>query len=939
MLPHQNSILSERASRSSFLPSALFVVSLLVGIGSVVSCFADSPFEGSVELQSQSSFSRLKVSLDESFKPVLEESKDGFVIRVPSATLMDIGVPFGADETFSKYLSKVVDSRIAKISVTEVEGALLIRGKYIFPTGPQSFANPRMEHFDFRQAEKGKFVIDFWYKKGPTVAEAEKQKRASELNLHRSEQEALLKKETERRLAREKRMQESKNAIQFCELPFDRSNTVFLKLRSSHSLLNFSAYFPEKIPDHRFEYTEPRGDSEEHQMVRLALKLSRENKHGLAVKTIDFLEKEYPKSKYLNEMRFLKASSHYRLELDDKGREMLQNLAKTARGTEVGLQAAAFLAVQSFKKQEWLAALDAFMNIKRENPHHPLIWLFRYGMAEAMYQIHQSDQAKVEYEWVSKNAPKTLVRAEAAFKIGDLSFDRSQYAAAIQSYSKAIKEFDSSLGQYPHALMNLAESYFQLEEYQKSEDAFKKFLAMGGAQPNAWRASLRIAEIHALNQKPGPETESAFTETVNRYPMTPGAVIARLRLLPCGNHGGFDLAGSRRFMSSTEVEKFDGGADLYTTSFRELVGLTEIRTLISFSQDQIAIDRGIARLRENPTVEVRKMMEQAMVGGIKRLIEGQLSAGEGYAAISTYEKYGDFLPLPSHDPMSDELRMKIAKFAAEKKLSTFALKLIEPYRQMNEADHKELLAAVEKNLALESSEEQDERNEIEAKTLWNSDQFKIDSEKQDEVFLARLGAIRDISTFAWERDLMKGLYFEEKKEDAKALGIATALVTKMGRLNSVQQSQIWFWAAELAQRNQNSSFAAKAFKEARLLRFKNEKASNSNPPELAFRGLKSVPSVTYLYTSEGEMLENQKKWAEAVALYSEAIENKVGGNQVLYAHARALLKEGDSASRSIASRSLEKIKQSQDDDVWKNLAQKALEEIAKEGKVDDKRKP
>ena len=671
-------------------------------------------------------------------------------------------------------------------------------------------------------------------------------------------------------------------------------------------------------------------------MVRLAHKLSVENKHALAVKTVEFLEKEYPKSRYLNEMKFLKASAYYRLALDDKGREMIQGLAKTARGTEVGLQAAAFLAVQSFKKQEWLASLDAFMNIKRENPHHPLIWLFRYGMAEAMYEIHQSEQAKAEYEWVSKNAPKTLMKAEAAFKIGDLSFDRNQFASAIQAYASSIKNFPGSLNQYPHVLMNLAESYFQLEEYKKSDETFKRYLEVGRGQPNAWRASLRIAEIHALHQKPGPETEAAFTDTVNRYPMTPGAVIARLRLLPCGNHGGFDLPGSERFISSPEVEKFDGGADLYTTNFRDLVGLTEIRTLMSFGQDQKAIDRGMVRMRENPTLEVRKLMEQSMVAGIKRLLENQLNGGDGYAAIAIYEKYGDYLPMPSHDPMSDELRLKLAKFAAEKKLSTFALKLIEPYREMNEAEHQELLAAVKKNLSLEGTDEQDERNEIEAKTMWNSDQFKTEDEKQSEIFLARLNAIRNESLFSWERDLLKALYFEEKKEDAKALDLSNHLVAKMNRLNSIQKAQVWYWSAELAERSENAAAAAKGFHEARLLK---EKASKTDQPELALRRLKSVPTTTYLYTSEGEMLEKQQKWKEAVALYTEAIENKVGGNQVLYAHARALLKEGGSASRTIASRSLEKIKQSQDDDVWKNLAQKALEEIAKEGKVNEKRKP
>jgi predicted Zn-dependent protease len=89
----------------------------------------------------------------------------------------------------------------------------------------------------------------------------------------------------------------------------------------------------------------------------------------------------------------------------------------------------------------------------------------------------------------------------------------------------------------------------------------------------------------------------------------------------------------------------------------------------------------------------------------------------------------------------------------------------------------------------------------------------------------------------------------------------------------------------------------------------------------------------------GETLEKQEKWKEAVALYSEASENKTGGNRVLYAHARALLKDGGKDSRIAASRSLEKIQQSQEDDVWKKLAKDTLSEIAKEGKVDEKRNP
>lgn len=895
---------------------------------------SSSAFEGSIEIETQSSFSRLKISIDESFKPSLEETKSGFEIVIPSATLMDIGVPFGGDVEFNRYLSKIKDQRITDLSIQEKESKIVISGKYRFPTGAAALANPVMEHFDFRKNEQGKFMADFFYRKGPTIAQVNQAKRESEAKKLQAERELLVQKEQERKLLRGKRLAESKNALLFCDQPLDKNNTVFLRFLAEHPLLNFSSFFPEKVPDYRFDYREPKGNSEEDDLVRLALKLTQENKHALSIKTVDFLEKQYPKSKFLQEMKFLKANSFYRLGMEDKGKNLILEVSKAARGTEVGLQAAAFLAVQSYKNQEWLAALDSFMNLKREMPNHPLIWLFRYGMAECLYEIKQTDQARDEFEWVSKNAPKGEVRAEAAFKQGDLFFERGQYAQAIVSYSAAIKKNETMLAHYPEVLMNLAESYFQLEEWTLASQSYQRFLDAGKNRPNAWRASLRIAEAEGMNQKMSPAIEKSFTETINSYPMSPGAVVARLRLIPCGTHGGFDLGSATRFFSSPEVQNFTGDGMAYIGPFRELEGLTEVRTLISFQEDEKAIQRGIEHLRENPSVVVRHLIETAMIGGIKRILDHELSKGDEVAAISTYEKYGDFLPLPSHDPMADEIRMKLAKIASERKLTSLALKIIAPYKKINEQSEREVIAAVEKNLVLEGIDETEERNLIEARTLWNNPSFKAESQEEVDHLLSRLGFIRDESPFAFERDLIRALYYSEVKDFKKASALTQTITTRMTKVTPQARIQIWAWAAELAQKMDDLDFARKAYREARLGL---SKVSEKSQGELTLRRLASMPSLQYLYESEGETLEKQQKWKESVALYSEAIENKIGGNHILYAHARALLKEGGRDSKKIASRSLEKIQQSQDDDVWKRLAEDQLKEIAKEGRVDEKR--
>ena len=64
---------------------------------------------GSLSLQHQSSFSRVSISLDDSFKPVVKERATGFEIHIPSATLMDLGIPFGGENAFNRYLTKIQD--------------------------------------------------------------------------------------------------------------------------------------------------------------------------------------------------------------------------------------------------------------------------------------------------------------------------------------------------------------------------------------------------------------------------------------------------------------------------------------------------------------------------------------------------------------------------------------------------------------------------------------------------------------------------------------------------------------------------------------------------------------------------------------------------------------------------------------------------------------
>ena len=65
--------------------------------------------------------------------------------------------------------------------------------------------------------------------------------------------------------------------------------------------------------------------------------------------------------------------------------------------------------------------------------------------------------------------------------------------------------------------------------------------------------------------------------------------------------------------------------------------------------------------------------------------------------------------------------------------------------------------------------------------------------------------------------------------------------------------------------------------------------------EAAALGVTPVPGLDRIMITEGELLEAQGRWGEAAGTYARAMDDGVGGNQVIYQYARSLKKTGSSA--------------------------------------------
>ena len=419
------------------------------------------------------------------------------------------------------------------------------------------------------------------------------------------EKEALLRNEPRVALAQFKKQMKEKavrslaslkqpldlNSTQYCGRALSEENDVFLDFNPVHQKVEFSRWFPTTTPDQNYHYFKPekrdrrseaenelkneaKNEEKEDQYVRLAISLAEQGKPALVIRALDFMNDEFPHSKYRTEAKFLKANSLIKLGFTPEGERLLQDLSTETNERDISFQAALYLAYKNLERNSALSSLDQFLWLIHYFPHSKMAWVFHLGAAECLYSLRQAERALKEYQWVIENAPTSGDKSEAVYRMGDLFLLRHQYEQALASYSQALSYFKSESKRYPTFHLNRAESFYHLGHFEEAKAVFEAFLDDFPNDPKGWRASFRLGEIAARTMQTDGDLEKSrrwYYETINRYPTSPGVVLSRVRLAPCGDHGGLNFETQDQFFQN-EARKFDGEGE---DSARSLPGFPD----------------------------------------------------------------------------------------------------------------------------------------------------------------------------------------------------------------------------------------------------------------------------------------------------------------------------------------------------------------------------
>ncbi|MCC7441673.1 MAG: tetratricopeptide repeat protein [Bdellovibrionales bacterium] len=870
-----------------------------------------------LELKSFESHSRMSIPVDRGVAAELKVGPKGFDLLLKDITFLDLGVPFGGERAFLDAVGQVGDARTGGITASEERGGVRISGSWKYATGEQAPADPGMMTFDFRTETPPAYVLDFWPKKGPTVAEARKeQARLRQLEALQKAQ-ATAERRSKRRIASLKRQSDVADAGKYCKEPLTDSRDVFVEFRPAREEIDFTRWFQVTTADTEYPYFEPKGEGEDGQFLRLALDLYRSGKLALAVRTAEFFEKEHVSSPLKDEMKFLRANALLKLGYGPEAERLLRELVVDSAGSPAALHAGIYLAIQAFRNKDALRALESFLWLDQRYPNHRLHWVFRLGAAEAMYWLRETDKASKAYQWVVENAPDRASQAEAGLRIGDLFMERRQYAQALAAYYKALKYYGDLATKVPTSLVNRAEALYWLGQYDRAEKSFQEFRDAHAGHPAAWRAVFRLAEIQA--RKSGEsfsgEARKLFYETVNRYPFSPGATLARLRLLPCGDHGGFGLAKAASFLEG-EASAFDGGEEVFMDRYPDLLSLAHVRTLVSLDQEERAIEAVTTRMSSASDERTREVLVATARIALRALVNRLMDAGKSYEAVVFFRKY-DWVVPEQGDPSLFDFMLRLSRDAADLGLGAFAESVAARYARLSPVSQPMggRLPAAEEPEDIEDRMKRAEESYSRAKALWVEKGVGAAADVRQ-----LLDRVTDESPFSAEKQVLLGLLDERAKEPGGALGRASKAELLLPPAEQTAHLRLRYWMARLNVAQGETEAAARLYSE--LQKSMLAGAPQAGPADRRWDslGLPPLPSAEALVVEHALFHEAAGRWAEAAAAYGSGADADVGGNRVLFGYARALLKAGAPEGRKTAQGVLKKIAGSKEDDFWKKMA-------------------
>jgi len=424
-------------------------------------------------------------------------------------------------------------------------------------------------------------------------------------------------------------------------------------VRSKHSyfipypMIRAENHYWEKMKTAGPIYTLAPKDTDENKQARLLLTLFENKRYAVYLKTEEWFKKKYPDSAYSELVDFMTADVYKTLwhDKDDakyyeiaqvRYKQALEKHPKSALVERTSLM----LGNIALEKGDALDAIRLFNDHITKNyagrPEAISNDLARMGTGIAFMKLNRHQEAAEIFKNLAKESALKEIKAEAAYREGDVYVQAKNYQKAVETYKDAIKNFPEIQGEYPNAFYNQAEALFGMGNYRQALDVYLEFMKKFPSHEHAAFAMTRMGELLDILGADKARVIGAYLETYFRYGESNNAIIARLRLTSARMKG----------MKAKE-------ADNATKDILALVKKLDIPNIEQFGTIMIsegftsrgehekAINLLTKYYQRNPTSVDRELFKTRIVENIADEIKEYVTAGDFIKALKTHSKYSE----------------------------------------------------------------------------------------------------------------------------------------------------------------------------------------------------------------------------------------------------------------------------------------------------------
>lgn len=382
-------------------------------------------------------------------------------------------------------------------------------------------------------------------------------------------------------------------------------------------------------------------EEEENKQARFLLTLFTNNRNAAFLKTYDFFIRKYPTSIYDEIVRNMSAEVHYRLFREtnealhfSKAKGEYEYLLAKYPESPLAERTELFLGYMNLERNDPVTTLQIFQRFLATRPGSPDRDKAQRAVGVAYLQLKKFEDAAKAFQDMEKAATDKEMAKEATYRLGDVAFARRDYGDAIKLYEEALKKYPEAEAKFANLHYNMGEALFWTGSYRLSLDNYLAFLRLFPAHDHGGYAITRVGELMEIMGVDQSRVMGAFLESYFRFRESPGAQVARVRMLSQRMKG---MKENELTRSVDEMKKIGEGSDL--PKMNEFVSLMIADGYHRRGEYDQALDFLVTYYRQNPTSSNLNFFQRRILRNITDDMSNMIARNDFMKTLDTFSKY------------------------------------------------------------------------------------------------------------------------------------------------------------------------------------------------------------------------------------------------------------------------------------------------------------